>query len=93
MVRLGLCKFRVCPSFPYRSRPTVNSIYATEPNLPAIMAFEDAKNSSDGSVPQNPLTESFDEIVLAALKEWKVPGCSIAVVDHDQVFQKVMREN
>lgn len=36
------------------------------------------------------LTEEFEKIVLDALKEWNVPGVSIAIVDNGKIFSKVL---
>lgn len=44
---------------------------------------------ADDMAANNPLTEEFEKIVLDALKEWNVPGVSIAIVDNDQIYLKV----
>ena len=42
-----------------------------------------------GSATANPLSEEFEKDVLAALKEWHVPGMAIAVIDNDNIYSKV----
>ena len=37
------------------------------------------------------LDESFDKYVEETLEHWKVPGLSIAVVDGDGVYSKVLK--
>lgn len=43
-----------------------------------------------GSRSQPYLDESFDNDVKKTLEYWKVPGLSIAVVDGDDVYSKVL---
>lgn len=38
---------------------------------------------------ENPLTEELAKFVQEKLGEWKVPGISVGVIDHDQVFTAV----
>lgn len=40
---------------------------------------------------RDPLDAKFDDLVNHALKEWKTPGLSVAVVNGDSTFTKVCR--
>ncbi|EFZ01955.1 beta-lactamase superfamily protein [Metarhizium robertsii] len=49
--------------------------------------FAQQKPLSDGHLPgRNPFDDKFGAFVKDTLDEWHVPGLSIAVIDHDQVF-------
>jgi hypothetical protein len=43
------------------------------------------------STAQSPLDAAFDALVEGGLEEWKIPGLSVAVVDNEDTFSKVMR--
>lgn len=52
--------------------------------------FAQQKPLSDGHLPgRNPFDDKFGAFVKDTLNEWHVPGLSIAVIDHDQVFAEV----
>lgn len=52
--------------------------------------FAQQKPLSDGHLPgRNPFDDKFGAFVKDTLDEWHVPGLSIAVIDHDQVFAEV----
>ena len=46
-----------------------------------------------GAKSRDPFTPDFDDFLDGVLKDWKVAGASIAVVDGDKVYAKVRGEN
>ncbi|KJZ75351.1 hypothetical protein HIM_05277 [Hirsutella minnesotensis 3608] len=56
-------------------------------NLPVDSRSADqAPLRSPETTSENPFTKDFKDYVKQVMKDWKVPGMSIAVVDGDQVF-------
>ena len=51
---------------------------------------EEARKSTPAQLKdENPFTDEFAEFARETLKEWKVPGVSIAVIDGEEVFAEV----
>lgn len=40
---------------------------------------------------QSPFDAAFDSLVENAREEWKIPGISVAVVDNEETFSKVIQ--
>ncbi len=47
--------------------------------------------TDSSSEKRNPLDAKFDDLANHALKEWKTPGLSVAVINGDSTFTKVCR--
>ena len=55
-----------------------------------IYCMEVSAMGQDTKTPPSPFNENFNELTNKLLKDFHVPGISVAVVDGDDVFSKVI---